>query len=258
MSSEAQEKKKSILNYDTMLGDAIPIPVLEGANAVIQGDCSVVELQNFRGKNCKIFVKFPTLLEESELSRLYAIEYIRLLQSDDNIITTEQLKELYERKGIWNEDKENQIIDLQEQLTRVGIEIGNINIYGDKKLSTSVAKIKHLKKEYQTLRLKLEEIIATKRNLFNISVEGLTEQYILRMKLAICCTFEDGEKIWENISELENEKDKSNLMKIMITAITFWSGLSQDVIPFLSGVGVENRLQRGTPDKEISSKHNVD
>ena len=63
----------------------------------------------------------------------------------------------------------------------------------------------------------------------------------LRAKLTCCVKTEDGKKrIWENLEQLNEERNKALLALVIHKALMFWQGLPDDFLEGSQEIGVGN------------------
>lgn len=241
--------------YQSMLGDPIPVQILTQANATIGSNFMELDIFEFRGKDkVRIKIRQPNIQEEAYLGRLFAEEFNKIVQDENSTLKTkDQLKAIYEKKGIWTSDNDKEIENMTEDLRNLGLEAGNIRIYGDEKIPANQHRLNKIRQEFKELQNKIADRNSTRYALFNQSIEGIVDDMVVRQKVVMLTSFSDGGPIWNNVVELEQDTERNGIIQILSSAISFWSGLAQDIIQRLPG-----KLSQGGNNQEVSTNSPVE
>jgi hypothetical protein len=115
------------------------------------------------------------------------------------------------------------------------------------KKSASKKKIKALKKELKKLQDEKNTLLARKQSLLGQTVESLAELASFEKKLFHCARFLDESPVWATEEDFKKENNRYALGKLLQEAITFWSGLPQNILDSLP----EDILQGATSEQSL-------
>lgn len=174
-----------------------------------------------------VWIKFPTLQEEAEITRYYSECYTRLL-NESTLFTQYKLRKILSEKGEWTEEDEKKIDDLQELYVSKAVTIEQIK--SKKRLTDNNKKeLEVLEKEQDKVYSEWMLLNLTKNQLFENTIEGQAEQEALRYKLVKCVLKEDKTPLWNSIDDLLKVEAHPDFGKLLTECLDYWRGVS---VPF--------------------------
>lgn len=227
------------------LGDDVPESWLKKALAEVNQKQRIITVPIFRGKdNVELIIKKPSMDVDSKAANVYARYYGKYLK-DPDLMTREQLLEILKERNIWGEKQEDEIETLREKMRDLQYNAAQMRRKGGYKQS----QMDKIRSQWLELRNKMNQLLQLKSSHLSSSIEGLAEEEEIKVKLSLCVEYPDGKKVWNSVSEINNDEDKTGVMYVFTEAMTFWVGLTQEIIE-----GLPARLFGGEEESEDSQE----
>lgn len=208
------------------LGDPIPEEWLSKAENEMKAKFRSITLDEFKGnKNVELHIYHPTPGDDSIAGTIYSKAHNRLIK-DPDLLTNSQMKKLLEERNLWGKEQEDALQAIRDQMRDIELSVAHMRV----KPPYNKATMLRLRTKWFELRDKLQELNLQRESYYSNTVEGLAEEEKIKSKLSLCVKYPDGKKVWNSITELDQEEDKTNLMTLMQEAVLFWMGLSQEII----------------------------
>jgi formylmethanofuran dehydrogenase subunit E len=213
------------------LGDEIPDNWLKLALKEVKAGYKITTLPSFRDKEgVEIYIYQPNSEIESKAADIYNRTFSRLV-SDPEYKTKKELQKIMEDRGLWGEKQEGQVEDIQDRMKDIQFTV--IKLKQFKKLEERKKEVMQYRKEWFQQRDKLINLLTERDSFLQHSVEGQSEQEMLKYKLVQCTKFADGTKVWETTDAFNEEKEIGVVSTLLNDSILFWSGLSPELITAL-------------------------
>ena len=229
-------KIESPPNVETMQNEHIPAAVInKQAESLLQAEISrgyrEFSVKGIDGKPRKGMIWFPTVGDDEEANLAYSQAYNALIMSD-NMVTEDQLRVAYEKRGMWGKEQDDKFDSLNDDVDAIREEIAAL---ANKKRKTQKVKegIVELYGKQMAIAKEIDELRAKHTQLFSTSIESRSMEIALRAKLTCCVKDKEGNRIWTDLDALGEERDKAFVLAIINKAVTFWSGVPDD---FLEGL----------------------
>lgn len=134
--------------------------------------------------------------------------YDKALKSaiSDGLMTEAEILFDAGKKGFWTKDDDNQIALLTEELKKIPNVISGSTKREDRKL----AKLR------DSIKLQISELEITKNSIIKFSAERYAEEAKIRAFVYSCVTDEDGNRIWANWQDFNNETDVKFIDNILL------------------------------------------
>lgn len=223
------------------LSDEIPEDWIKKGESETKVKYRSITFDSFRGKKTEFYIHQPTPMIESFASGAYSRTFGKLLK-DPDMMTRKELLVQFGKRGIWGEEQENKVEDIQDQMREIEFAVAETKSRGkgNKKF------FDENRKKWLELRNKLTDLITEKTHLLSNSIEGRAEEEEIKTKLSHCVRYPDGSLVWKSVEEFDKEEEKNVVMKLASEAMYFWSGLTQEIIDGLPA----QQLFSGEGDQE--------
>lgn len=160
---------------------------------------------------------------EQESDTAYSIKYNELL-INTNLPTQKQMLDTLNKKGIWTEENEKEIKELNDKI--YSIMSDRISLQNKKGKEKKIAELKQQERETY------EEIIKKtihKSNILSNTIEGLATIERHKYKLIRCVKEIDKDMnetpVWKSVNDLEKDINKDFIQEILNQSVIFWSGV---------------------------------
>jgi len=174
----------------------------------------------------RIYFASPEI--EENVNRTYAKIYGNMLQ-DSDMLPEAQILENMERRGLWSDEKEKRIENLQERIARLQ---GIIFMHGENELTTTEMK-KHAD-DFEASEKELNELVKTRTSFVSNSIEMRAHESKIKDQVWQCTkeVKEDGSEalVWDSLEAINEEYNRILLFKIINEAVSFWQGVPSDFL----------------------------
>lgn len=210
-------------DVETMQKESIPPTLLSSkSNALLEEEISNGYREfDYNGRVGRIWQ--PAVGDDGESSLAYAQAYNAFLLST-NMATEEQLRVEYESRGMWSKEKDDMMDSLIDDMDAIDEQITNLNQKPKKSKKTKEAIVQLLKDKREKMA-EHDILRGQKQSLFSTSVEARALEVAIRAKLCCCVKDLEGNRIWEDLEALDQERDRDFLNVVLQKAIFFWGGL---------------------------------
>ncbi len=235
----AEDRK--IEEVNPKLSDPIPDSWVKQAEAELKSGYRVLKLKKFKEKeDVEIHIFNPSVKEEAIYTDFYSNKFNEYFNKGF-LLREEMLQKLSER-GVWSQKDEDELDNLQEERKEVEFSVAklksNVDIAKENKnlklaeqlKSKNITLFNKLKDDWYTIEKKIRDKISKRESLLTNTIESKAEEEQLRMKLSLCVKFTDESRVWESYDSFLEEKDLNNVRIILNSAISYWMGLSQEII----------------------------
>lgn len=171
-----------------------------------------------------VYVRFPTLKEDSEISEYYSTIYYKLLKNTD-LPTQKKLTQLLEEKGLWTEKDDEKLESLQNLFTSKTVSIEEIKLK-KRKSDEDKANLEQLIIERNTLYDNFVELLVQKNTLLDNCLEKKTEQEVIYFKLIKCVYNIDNTPKWNTLEELMNSSSEYEFDRLIVDSVNLWRGVA--------------------------------
>ena len=192
------------------------------------------------GKDVTFKVNSPSFDNQREAQKIYNRAFSDSVNSGS--IIRARLDEIMEEQGLWDEDKQKELIDVQTKIN-----------HGEKTLASggiSLDKAKQIAINMRTEREKLKLLLATKNNLDNNTAEGQADNAKFNFLVSCCVVYKDTDKpYFQGYEDFLNKANSTVAIQGSFKLGNIVYGLSEDFekeLPeneFLTSYGfVDNNL----------------
>lgn len=179
----------------------------------------------------KLYIKYPSVREDIEISRCYSAAFTRLLR-EGNLLTAKKFMEMLEESGLWTDKEEAEMKQAYELYISKTVSIEELKL---KKRKTDEDKenLAQLEKERSKMYDKYLDLNLQKNMHLENTVEKQAEQEAILLKLTQCVYTPDNVRRWNSIDELQDENTSLEIDKLMTDAVLFWRGFSSPLSDIL-------------------------
>ena len=211
------------------LGDEIPEHWLKKADKEINTQYRSIVLDKYKDKeNVEIWIHQPNTKIEGIATDVYS-RIIGKLLSDPDMKMRKELLEIYKKRGIWGDEQENKLEEIQEQMR--DIEFSTMKMKANGRINKEI--LDKWRSQWMKLRDEKHDLLNEKTALLTGSIESRAEEEGVKVKLSHCVKYPDGTRVWNTVDEFNDDLDKNAITKILNEALWFWVGLTQEVIASL-------------------------
>jgi hypothetical protein len=165
-------------------------------------------------------VVFPSI-EDSRKADYYYSKYLNEAMLD-GLMTQEEMLELLNKKGIWTEEHERKIAEMEKEAKSLATLAS--------KMQTEKAKNEYTKKMTEVYN-KIDELRQKKRFYLANTAESKAEQERLGYLLYRCAyNAETGERLWKSFDDFRNERRQREVSVIAYNFLAFLSGLDEETL----------------------------
>lgn len=179
-----------------------------------------VELSD--GKIVKIVVKTPTTGIASRSDRIRAKVWTECVQ--DGIMTKKELSRFMKEKGIWDELKEAEQLEIGQKLVELE---KKLFIKKGRSSKVKAAEGKEIAIQMRILRLRMRELIAERVSLENNTAESLADNAKFDFLVAGCTYHENGQKVYNSLEEYANSAESEIAFAAATSLATMLYNLDQ-------------------------------
>jgi len=220
-------------DVETMQDERIPASLISvQAESLLQAEISRgyrefnIKGQNGKSRQGKIW--FPTVGDDEEANLAYSQAYNALIMSD-NMVTEEQLRVAYEKRGMWGKEQEDRFESLNDDVDAVREEIATL-AHKDKQTQKVKTRILELYTDMKKIAKEADDLRGRQIQLFSTSIESRAMEIALRAKLTCCVKDNEGNRIWNDLDAFGDERDKAFVSVIINKALSLWGGLPDDFL----------------------------
>jgi len=218
-------KEEAIKDVEPKLGDEIPETWTKQSDLEIKNRYRIVNVESYKGEALTVHVHHPTHGEEILSSEEYSKAFSRYLK-DPDLMSKKEMNRILKEKGIWGDAEEEIVDSTRERMRDIELTVAKMK----KKGNPNKATVNRYRKEWKELREKLHTLLTEQQTILSNTLEGKAEDVERKMKLSLCVKFADGNRLWPNVSDLDDETEKIPLYQIMREATLFWMGLTSEII----------------------------
>jgi hypothetical protein len=168
----------------------------------------------------KLHIHKPTIGQQTRFDSIRNEYYGELMRSS-SAMTRKELEASLEKRGV-NLDKMKE--NLEKTDNRVSSLVEKILSLKAEKQPVEEA-LAELKKEKDELREKKRRDWIEYESMFQDTIEAMVNEKINHLKVVELIRTPDGEKYWDSVEDLLNEKNIPMFTKIMNEASYFWAGV---------------------------------
>ncbi len=170
----------------------------------------------------EVHVKFPTISEETEINLFYAQEFNRLLV-ETNLLDRKRYMEMLSKKGIWKEEDDQAIKDLQELYFSKSVSIESIKAKKRKSADDDM-NLAELERDRHKVYVDLISKTMDRENLLENTLERKAEMEALYYKIVLCSYKNNGDKYWSSLEEFKSCNSIPELSDFISECVSFWRG----------------------------------
>lgn len=158
---------------------------------------SFVDVDDQFGNEHTFILRSLSIHEQNSVKYLRRKEFARARAV--GIMTDEELQQLYAADGVWTEEHENKIVDLEDGLKKIGSQIKDFQFLRAKK-----NKLERTRRGWER---ELQELIRTRLQLFNLSAEQRAEEVARRHVVFLATQTFEEEQFWETQDDFDECED---------------------------------------------------
>ena len=180
---------------------------------------SIVKAKDREGVEGVYLLRCLTVQEQNELDFIYEQSYQEAL--DSNVLTRKDLEFFYLESGIWTEDDDQAVFDMEKEKAKL--------VRQRSKIRANKTKIRLLTKKIDQLE---EEILDKKREkveLFSLSAENHAEEIMNRFMIYMSALNRDGTTIWPDFDSFLDFSDETFIYNLTIQYIKSHMMTEKDV-----------------------------
>ena len=209
--------------------DPVPTGMINQTEAEIRSGFKVIELVNFRGKEkCDIYIYQPSSEDNKKILHFQSRAYSKYM-SDKGLMFRSQVMQNLEERGLWTKEHDKQIEEKREMISALTIEAQEIQSKPTIK-PAGLARLKKIKEFWQNRYNELTTLTLERESYCSHTIESKTEGDSLTYKLSLCVKFADGTLVWPSVEDVDNPQESYYATLIANHAVSFWAGLSQEII----------------------------
>lgn len=151
------------------------------------------------GENKEFVVKSPSIEDQREAQKVYNQAFTDAIKSKS--VVRARLDDLLKDQGLWDDEKQNKLTQLQEVVTSAEKTLAKGGI--------PLRKAKEVALDMQKTRLEMRNLLAARTSLDNHSAEGQADNARFNYLVSSCVVYKDSDKkYFDNLKTyLENADD---------------------------------------------------
>jgi len=189
-----------------------------------------------------VTVRFPSI-EESRIADYKYTQALNKAMMRDGLPTTEEMEKFLRDRGIWTEEDDKKLEELQKEMDDQLIAISKVK--SDKAAEPFRKRMAELREEINQLR--------SKRNFYmNQTAENKAdEERIGYLTWACSINAETGERLWDTFEDFKNERNQRAVGQIAYQLLSLMAGIDDELLADLPQEEVaEATLGEGEGEKK--------
>lgn len=140
------------------------------------------------GKETEFVVKSPSLQDQRDAQKVYNQAFTDAIKSKS--VVRAKLDDLLKDQGLWNEEKQAKLLEMQRSLTDYEKSLAKGGI--------PLRQAKQVALDMQKIRLDIRDLISVRTSLDNHSAEGQADNARFNYLVSVCVVYKDSDKKYFN------------------------------------------------------------
>ena len=140
------------------------------------------------GKETEFVVKSPSLQDQRDAQKVYNQAFTDAIKSKS--VVRAKLDDLLKDQGLWNEEKQAKLLEMQRSLTDYEKSLAKGGI--------PFRQAKQVALDMQKIRLDIRDLISVRTSLDNHSAEGQADNARFNYLVSVCVVYKDSDKKYFN------------------------------------------------------------
>lgn len=174
------------------------------------------------GTKKTIVIKVPTTGTQSRADRIRAKAWTECVQ--DGIMTKKELSKFMKSKGIWDESKDREQMEIAQKL--VDLE-KKLFIKKGRSSKLKASEGKKIAIDMRILRLQMRELVAERMVLENNTAESLADNAKFDFLVSACTFDKSGQRVYNSLEEYTNSADSEVAFNAATTLASMMYNLDQ-------------------------------
>lgn len=170
----------------------------------------------------------PSNREQAYIADQTSKKYTEMLLAGDFLLWEDMVLQL-KKRGVWTEEDESRVEYITDDIKY--IVKAYLKLVEDKSHDKELAN--KLKEDYFKCKEEINKHIEKKNQFYTHTIDNKSNEHGVKYKLLYCLYHKVGEEYvpyFKNIDEVEDMRSRVISRKILQECLTFWAGLSQELL----------------------------